>query len=193
MSVKRTSFALAALTGAALLASGPLGAEVRRVQETYTATTTGMTPAGLNLRFQVLEWSSDDARAEVVATLADPAALAKLPTVGYVWPAGSPVGYTVKYAQRTTADDGRDRITFVTDKVVGSYDFKKWSVAGAPPPQGASPAGYSVVELYVDDAGEGTGTLSLAADVIIDEDAATVSLASGAAEVLTDVKRQTES
>jgi hypothetical protein len=188
MLAKHTTALLAALGGAALLAATPVTAEVRLVEDTYTATTAGMTPADLGLRFQVLEWSDDAARAEVIATLEDPAALGKLPTVGYVWPAGSPVGYTVKYAQRSKTDDGRDRITLVTDKVLGSYDFKKWSVANAPPEQSA--AGYSVVELYVDAAGNGTGTLSLGADVVIDETASTVTLATGGNPLLTDVRRQ---
>jgi hypothetical protein len=188
MSAKRLATRLAALGGLAVLVAGSLGAEVRRVQETYTATTTGMTPAGVSLRFQVLEWSSDAARADVIASLEDKAALAKLPTVGYIWPSGSPVGYTVKYAHRSKTDDGRDRITFVTDKVMGSYDFKKWSVAdGQPPP---STAAYSVVELYVDGDGSGEGNLSLATDVAVDTGSSTVTLASGDTRLLTDVKRQ---
>ena len=188
MSVKSFGVWLAALAGIALLGAGPLTAEVRRVQDSYTATTTGMTPTDVKLRIQVLEWSDDGARAQVIAALEDKAALAKLPTVGYVWPAAGPVGYTVKYAHRSKADDGRDRVTLVTDKVVGSYDFKKWSVANGPTQ--ASTMGYSVVELYVDDAGIGDGNLSLAADVVVDTTANTVSLASAGNRVLADVRRQ---
>jgi hypothetical protein len=172
-----------ALCAAAL---APAGAAVRSVVDAFTATTTGMTPADLVLRIQVLEWSDDSARADVVAALEDAPALAKLPTVGYVWPAGSPVGYTVKYAHRTQTADGRDRLTFVTDKAVGSYDFKKWSAAGAT----AKSLPYSVVELYVDTAGNGTGNLSLAAEVAIDSAANTVTLATGGSNVLTGVKRE---
>jgi hypothetical protein len=188
MSVKSFGVRLAALGAVALLVAGPVIADVRRVQDSYTATTTGMAPAGVALRIQVLEWSDDAARAEVIAALEDKAALAKLPTVGYVWPGGSPVGYTVKYAHRSQAANGRDRITLVTDKAVGSYDFKKWSVAGGP--EAASTAGYSVVELYVDAAGSGDGNLSLAADVVVDTAASTVSLGNSANRVLTDVTRQ---
>jgi hypothetical protein len=176
--------ATAALTLCGALA--PAGAAVRTVVDAYTVTTTGMTPADLALRIQVLEWSDDNARADVVATLEDAPALGKLPTVGYVWPAGSPVGYTVKYAHRTEAADGRDRLTFVTDKAVGSYDYKKWSVAGTT----AKPLPYSVVELYVDAAGNGTGNLSLAAEVTIDAATNTITLATGGSHVLTGVVRQ---
>jgi hypothetical protein len=190
MSAERARLWVAALGGCVLAAAAlaPATADVRRVQDTFTATTAGMTPAGLALRFQVLEWSADAARADVVATLDDTKALAKLPTVGYVWPAGSPVGYAVKYAHRTQTDDGRDRITFVTDKALGSYEFKKWNVAGVAAP--APSAGYSVIELYVDSAGNGVGTFSLAAEVVVDEATSTVSLAPGGANLLADVKRQ---
>ena len=40
------------------------------IADTFTATTANMTPAGVNLRIQILEWQEADARAEVVATLA---------------------------------------------------------------------------------------------------------------------------
>lgn len=179
--------ALAALLLGSL--EGSAVAQPKRPLETFTATTTGMTPAGLGLRIQIIGWSDAAARGDVLATLDDGPALGRLPTVGYVWPVGSPVGYTVKYAHRMAADDGGERITLVTDKRLGSFDFKKWSVAGGTTP---SEAAYSVVELYVDSNGQGTGNLSLAAEVAIDESAGTVSLTGGAAGkgLLTDVKRQ---
>lgn len=181
-------FAVIAVATLTLCAAplAPAGAAVRTVIETFTATTTGMTPADLALRIQVLEWSDDSARADVVAALEDAPALGKLPTVGYLWPDGSPVGYTVKYAHRTKTADGRDRLTFVTDRAVGSYDFEKWRVEGTT----AGPLPYSVVELYVDAAGNGTGNLSLAAEVAIDSATNTITLATGGSHVLTSVARQ---
>ena len=185
--VAAAAFALA-LAAATAPAAGP-----RQVADTFTATTANMTPAGMDLRLQILEWQDDDARAEVISTLAagDDAAtpLGKLPTVGYIWPSGSPVGYSVKYAHRAPAADGGERITLVTDKRLGSYDFKGWSVES---PAAGSDAGYSVVELYLDAAGSGSGNLSLAAGVHVDEAAGTVGLedVSGAARLLTNVKRE---
>jgi hypothetical protein len=166
----------------------PIAAQVRRVQDTFTATTVDMTPAGLALRMQVLAWSDDSGRADVIAAIeaADLAALAKLPTVGYIWPTDSPVGYSVKYAQKAPSSGG-ERITLVTDKPLGGYDYRKWSVAGA----SAKPeAGYSVIELTVDSAGNGTGTTSLAAEVVLDSTAGTVSLAAGGPTLLTQVHRE---
>ena len=164
-----------------------------RTIDSFTATTANMTPAGLDLRMQILTWQEAEARAAVVATLAageaaDPS-LAKLPTVGYIWPAQSPVGYSVKYAHREPLPNGGERITLVTDKRLGSYDFKGWSVPGA---TSSSAAPYSVVELNLNDAGDGTGNLSLANEVKLNAEAGTVSLAeSGTPSLLTNVKRET--
>ena len=177
---------------AALLLSMTAGAAgPRLVADTFTATTANMTPAGESLRIQILEWQEPDARANAVATLAAGAdaspPLAKLPTVGYLWPKGSPVGYSVKYARREPQADGGERITLVTDKRLGSYDFKGWST---PSPGAAADAPYSVVELDLSNSGSGTGTLSLAGEVVLDEQAGTVTLKPGAPTLLTNVKRE---
>lgn len=168
-------------------AAGPL------VAATYTTTTTNMTPAGSNLRIQIIRWQEDDARAEVIATLAAGAEaatpLGKLPTVGYLWVEGSPVGYALKYATRTATADGGERVTLVTDRRLGSYDFRGWSVAS---PIAQPDAPYSVIELYLNSAGVGTGQLSLAAPIRLDEKAETVSIAESdtASHVLANVKRE---
>ena len=184
------------LAGAAiavsLTAALPARAAEPRVAATFTAMTANMTPADIELRIQIIAWQEADARSKAVATLAagkdaDPP-LAKLPTVGYIWPAESPVGYSVKYAQRTPQAGGGERITLVTDRRLGSYDFKPWSAPGA----ATTDAPYSVVELYLNESGTGSGNLSLAAKTALDEAAGTVSLAGGPGpgNLLVNVKRQ---
>jgi hypothetical protein len=180
-------FALALATNG--YAAGP-----RLVADTFTATTANMTPAGLKLRIQILEWQEAAARAEAVAALVagkDAATpFAKLPTVGYVWPESSPVGYSLKYAHRTSLPGGGERVTLVTDRRLGSYDYKGWSV---PSPVATNDLPYSVIELDLPGAGAGTGKLSLAAEVMLDEAAGTVALATGsgpAANLLTNVERE---
>lgn len=162
----------------------------RTVTAAFTATTANMTPAGVQVRIQVIEWQDAAARAEAVASVAAGAdaatPLAKLPTVGYFWPSGSPIGYSLKYAHRVAGPDG-ERITLVTDKRVGSYDYKPWS---APTPAANGDAPYSVIELRVDGAGNGVGSLSLAGAVQIDEAASTIALTDGAPTLLTGVKRE---
>lgn len=183
--------ATCAMAAVAVFMASKAFAGPRLVADTFTATTANMTPAGVDLRMQIIEWQDADARAEVVATLAagDDATtpLAKLPTVGYVWPSGSPVGYSIKYTDRATQPDGGERITFVTDKRLGSYDFKGWSVAS---PGSGADAAYSVIELDLNGSGTGTGTLSLVGEVVVDEQAGTVALKPGAPSLLTNVKRE---
>lgn len=160
------------------------------VVDTFTATTANMTPAGLDLRIQILEWQDADARSEVVGAIVAGAdattPLGKLPTVGYVWPSESPVGYSVKYAHREQTGGG-ERVTLVTDKVLGSYEFNGWSVASP----AAQEVPYSVVELYLGGSAAGTGTLSLVAEVMLDEQAGSVALKDGAQApaLLVDVSR----
>lgn len=179
--------AACALCGAAQ-AAGPVS-----LVDTFTATTANIKPAGLGLRFQIIQWQDADARAAAVASMAAGAEastpLSKLPTVGYVWPAESPVGYSIKYSHRMQQPDGKERITLVTDRRLGSYEFKGWTVENPAP---ETP--YSVVELYLDGSGTGTGTFSHAAEVVLDEAAGSVSLKDGAAApvLLVEVKRESK-
>ena len=186
-----TACAIAAI--AVFMASKAYAAGPPLVADTFTATTANMTPAGTSLRIQIIEWQEAAARAEAVATLvagADAATpLGKLPTVGYVWPNGSPVGYSLKYAHRVAQPDGSERITLVTDKRLGSYDFRGWSVAS---PAASSDAPYSVISLELNGSGAGTGSFSLVGDVMLDEEAGIVTLNAGAGmpSLLTNVKRE---
>jgi hypothetical protein len=180
-----TMVALALLAAMDAVAAGP-----RLVADTFTATTANMTPADLNLRVQVLEWQDAPARMEAISALAagkDAATpFAKLPTVGYIWPNASPVGYSVKYAYRESLAGGGERITLVTDKRLGSYDFKGWTVSGP-----AQELPYSVVVLDLNASGSGTGHLSLGAAVMLDEAAGTVKLSGPTGSpLLTNVRRE---
>src|SRR5690606_38959828 len=131
-------------------------------------------------------------RAAVAAALAGESnaseALEALPTIGYVWQSNSGVGYAVKYAHRVATEQG-ERVTFGTDRRIGSYAFKPWTAAAG---STGEELDYSVIELYLDTSGNGTGTMSLAAEVQVDEANGLVSLAggTGAPGVLRDAKLQ---
>lgn len=211
---------------AVLVVSGPTSAQDRVVPDTYTATTTGMSPDGQGLRFVVTEWSDDDDRFLVVATIlsaseasdevvesAEPAEanesddadetdeaevadapdeptaselLSELPSVGAVWLDGSGAGFAIKYAHRTATDEGGEVVTLVTDRAVGSYSFRPWEPETT---TATTSVDYSVIELRLDSSGNGVGTMSLAADVSLDEETDTVSLVieDGTPNILTDV------
>lgn len=187
----------AAATAVGLLAAVIAHAETSSptTVQRFTAETTEMTPAGIALRIDVREWSNDASRASVVDALSSDsdvgASLKDLPTLGYVWRSDSGVGYSVKYAHRSATPDG-ERLTFVTDRRLGAYDFRPWSIE-----TGAAQAGeldYSVVELYVDEHGSGDGTLSLAAEVLIDAASGTIALQvdDGTPRVLKDAAAKVE-
>ena len=167
----------------------------RPVPETFTATTTNMEPAGESLKFTVLRWSSEEDRREVLSILtpeeaqseeteneeaesedaesADPQALQELPSVGYLWPGSSGVGYSLKYAYRLATPDGGERITFITGRSLGAFARELWRAVDEPNPP---VTGYTVIELRLDADGHGEGKMSLAADVVFDTEAGTVAL-----------------
>ena len=179
------------LTG--LMAMSSTHAAPPPVPDKFTAKTAAMTPSGVSLRVDVRSWSDEAARGAVVAALAQESgvreALADLPTIGYVWQSGSGVGYSLKYAHRASSPQG-ERVTFVTDKPIGGYEFKPWSANSESSAPAAGKLDYTVIELYLDGNGHGDGTLSLAADVKLDSTNALVSLEPGAgvAHVLADAK-----
>jgi hypothetical protein len=182
----RGAFVLLALASVAAVGVDTLAAEAL---ERFTATTAAMKPSGTELRIDVREWSDDGGRTAVIEALADDAnaakTLAALPTKGYVWPSGGGVGYAVKYAHRVATQDG-ERVTFVTDKLLGAYDRAPWTADGPASPR---ELGYSVIELYIDRGGSGTGSVSLAAGVEVDAANGLVTLAANAPRVLANVKR----
>jgi hypothetical protein len=152
----------------------------RPVPDTYEATLTGVSATGVTLKIEILSWSDEAQRKDVVAALGDgeetPKALDKLPSVGAVWQSGSAVGHSVKYAQRITEADGSQRIVLVTRKPLDSYNFKPWTLTSG---TAAPPLPYGVIELHVDSNGVGNGTFSLAAEVAVDPAAGTVRLKTG--------------
>lgn len=171
-------------SGSALQAAQP---------DKFTATTVNMTPAGTALRIDVIDWPDDAARTSIVSVLAggpdDSGTVSELPTVGYVWPSGSSVGYALKYAHRAMTADGGERITVVTDRPIGAYSFEPWQANGG---ETSDAQTYSVIELSFDSEGNGRGTMSLAAEVSFDQDLHTVFLDRDASrqDVLTDVRRE---
>ncbi|MXY15693.1 MAG: hypothetical protein F4Y57_01450, partial [Acidobacteria bacterium] len=140
----------AAVTAGLMVLTGVSGAAAQgstegSAPETFTATTAHMDPEGTDLRINVLRWSGNDDRRAVLDVLTDPEnaatddgdldALIELPTLGYVWPDGSALGYSIKYAVREAASGGGERLTFVTGPRLGGVAREPGGPAG--PPAGA--------------------------------------------------------
>ena len=193
---------LASCTRVALgcvLALGSLaGTAAGQATDGFTATTVNMDPAGEDLKIDLLRWSSDEDRQAVVAVIMTPAeegsldtgisALIDLPTLGYVWPSSSGVGYSVKYAHRTETPDGGEHITLVTSRRLGTYGRASWRPTGA---ADAPIRPFTVIELRLDSDGGGEGKLSATTDLVFDAENGTVGLKEYDADpiVLDSVKR----
>ena len=182
-------FLATAIVAAAALIPSLSEAQDRVVPDTYLATTVNMTPTDVELKADILRWSTDEERAAVVAVLdseEDPAAaLRSLPSMGVVWRSNSAVGHSVKYAHRVQSDDGKTHVTLLTDRAIGSTSFEPWT---ADDPAADAPLDYSVIELTIGDGSAGIGTMSLAAAISIDADTNTISLDSGdSSPILTNV------
>jgi hypothetical protein len=151
--------------------------------------TINMTPADVELKADILDWSDASQQAAVIAALEseDPAAaLRELPTLGIVWRSGSVVGHSVKYAHRAELADGGEQITLVTDRRIGSTSFTPWVAVDA---SDSEPLDYSVVEFRTGDSNG--GTLSLGAEIVIDAANGLISLDPGSrAPLLTSVTKE---
>ena len=198
-----TGWPAAAIVGVFVLLSAAAGAAQsggeEPVPETFTATTANMDPEGTDLRFNVLRWSDDAEREAVLDVLTNAGtepdddgeldALIELPTLGYVWPDGSALGYAIKYARRDAVTDGGERLTFVTGRRLGRFGREPWTPEGTPD---TALQPFTVIELRLDGDGDGAGTMSPAADVAFDEANRTVALTNydAAPTLLAAAKRQ---
>jgi hypothetical protein len=113
------------------------------------------------------------------------AALQSAEGVGYLWSSES-VGYSLRYAYRTTGTDGRTRIVLATDRPLGGFDNSWRPATGAP-----ADYAFSVIELRLNPAMEGEGKTSLTGRVHVDETANMIALEDYAAlpVTLTNVRR----
>jgi hypothetical protein len=153
--------------------------------ETFTGTTANMSAPGVELRINVLRWSEEADREEVLAVI-EPAlegasadegngesiseALQELPTVGFIWTGGS-LGYALKYTHRTEQPDGGEHLVLVTDRPLGL-----WDRSGPWRDGDTEPRGFTVVDLRLDAEGNGEGRMSLAAPLVVDAEQQTVGL-----------------
>jgi hypothetical protein len=98
------------------------------------------------------------------------AALQLAPGVGYLWSSES-VGYSLRYAYRTTEADGGVRIVLATDRRLGGFD-DAWRPATGEP----NDHSFSIIELRLNRAMEGEGKASLTGSVFVDSAASTIAL-----------------
>ena len=182
-----------------LVATAATASAQAEIPETFTATTANMDPAGEDLTFNILRWSTEADRQGLIGVLMSLAAeqggdagasdLIELPPLGYLWPSSGGLGYALKYAHRVVTPEGGEQITFVTYPRVGTYGRVPWTTADAPE---ARVKAFMVIEPRLDSSGDGEGKMSVAADIVFDTEGSTVALENydAAPVLLKAVKRQ---
>jgi hypothetical protein len=97
-------------------------------------------------------------------------ALAKAPTVGYIW-TDEVVGYSIKYARRIPLPDGGERIVLATDRRLGAGTPAWKPAAGIP-----TDFEFTVIEIHMDSKGLGEAKASLTSNVVLDNEIKTLAL-----------------
>jgi len=156
--------------------SAPAQQTAPKLPDEFAAMVVSKEPgAATKLSIQVIHWLADDERAKVLGVLkAEGAglekALSELPTVGYIWTGGS-IGYSVKYAARTTEADGRETIVLATADPFGRFESSVKADAAA-----GKPRQFSVLELHMSRKDKGDGRISVTGPVSINQEKNTLTI-----------------
>jgi hypothetical protein len=155
--------ALAAILGMA--AAG--GAQTNGAPERFSAVAIDLDRGNaIPIQIVIDRWSSDAERDRLMNVMMNKGANALLealqdaPRVGYVR-SNTSLGWDLHYATRVRGEDGGERIVIATDRPMSFSEL--WNQ----PRSVEYP--FTVIELRVNDSGEGDGTLSLATKVIPDK------------------------
>ncbi|HUG62173.1 MAG TPA: hypothetical protein VMP03_10015, partial [Methylomirabilota bacterium] len=104
------------------------------------------------------------------------AAIAKAPSIGYIW-TSDVTGYAIKYAFRAPLADGGERIVLATDRRLGAHSAAWQPVVSTP----LTDYEFTVIEMRLDAKGSGEAKSSLTTKVVADEETGTVALENYAA------------
>jgi hypothetical protein len=151
-----------------LFASATLLAQTNGSPERYTASAIDMnrSVAG-NIELVIDRWSTDAERDRLMKVLMDKGpdklldALQDVKRVGYVRTPDS-IGWDLRFARKTRMPDGGDRVVLVTDRRIGFWEATNQPRSVDYP--------FTVIELRLNNEGEGEGKMSLATKVIADKE-----------------------
>ena len=143
-------------------------------KERFTALAVSMTNGGTGTVEIVIDrWSTDGQRDSLIKALVGQGqdklldTLRQMPRVGYIRADGG-LGYDLHFASRTPGEDGGERIVLATDRPIGFWEASNQPRSIDYP--------FTVIELRVNDDGEGEGKLSLATKVTADKSGRNVTL-----------------
>jgi hypothetical protein len=163
-SLKRT--ALAALVAAAL--SGAATAQTNGVAERFSAVAVNLDAGSANpIQIAVERWSSDAERDKLMNVMLTKGANALLdalqdaPRVGYIR-TNTSLGWDLHFARKVPGKDGGEQIILATDRPMSFSETWNQSRTVDYP--------FTVIELHVNNSGEGDGTMSWATKIIPDKE-----------------------
>jgi hypothetical protein len=187
--VARTSLT-AALLGAAVIAIAPAGAQTaeRYVANAVSLATPGPTGAAI-VEISVTRWSPEAERDRLIKTLAEKGpeklldTLRDLPRAGFIRTPGN-LGYDLRFARKLPLEEGGEQIVIATDRPIGL-----WEAANRPR---TIDYPFTLIELRLDNKGNGEGKISLATKIVFDKRRNTIVLENyqSAPVMLTKVRRE---
>jgi hypothetical protein len=189
----RSSLMVTLLLSGFIVTTPFLSAQTKKLTARYAGTAANMKPgAGESLRFDLLEWSSDADREQMIGAFKDKgdsglqSALEAARTLGFIW-SDSAVGHSVRYAHRIALPDGGERIIVATNVRLGRGGMWKPTAAS-----GSTDYPFTVIELRLNRRGEGEGKMSFTSKVAVEDQAKTIGLTDYAASpvLITGVKRE---
>ena len=109
--------------------------------------------------------------------------LQDLPRVGYFRTPDS-IGWDIHFAQKTTGEDGGERVTLITDRRIGFWEASRRPRTIDYP--------FTVIEMRINGDGEGEGKMSIATKIIADKQSNTIVLENWDLQpvMLNNVKRE---
>ena len=185
--MKTMSGVVVAIVAAATLA---VAGQTNGVAERFTAMAVNMERGGAGtIEMVVNRWSTEAERNRLMTTLLEKGpeklldVLQDMPRVGYIRSNGG-LGYDLHYALRAKGEDGGERIVLATDRRIGFWEASRQPRSIDYP--------FTVIELRMNNDGEGVGKMSLATKITADKDRTTVTLENYDTQpvLLQSVKRQ---
>jgi hypothetical protein len=134
----------------------------------------------------VFQWTAQAEREKFVAALQKGEeqlleALKGAPSAGYIWTSES-LGYSLRYAYKTTVPNGGERIVVATDRPLGAWSRTAWKASAS---KGAKDPQMTLIELRLNKQGRGEGKMSLAGKIVAEPETNTLALENyGSAPVL---------
>ncbi len=165
----QATFTAAAL--AVVLAGSNLAAQTK---ERFSAAAINMNRgAASRIEITINRYSTDAERDRLMSVMLERGpeklldALQDLPRVGYFRTPDS-IGWDVHFARKTPLPDGGERITLITDRRIGFWEASRQPRSYDYP--------FTVIEMRINNDGEGEGKMSIATKIIADKDSNTVVL-----------------